>query len=88
MAELFPATLYTHTQERKMFYKLNNVVDNNINFINAFIDLKVTGWKSYEKALNAYTNGFFSNQLENSTVIVEQTAKNMKKMMEGAKAYV
>ncbi len=69
-------------------YKLNTVIDHNIRFINAFIDLKVEGWKAYEKALNTYTHSFYSNQLENSTVAVEQFAKTLKKTMEGVKAYV
>lgn len=69
-------------------YKLNSVIDHNIKFFNSFVDLKVVGWKSYEKALNAYTHGFYSNQLENSTVAVEQFANNLKKTMEGVKAYV
>lgn len=69
-------------------FKLNQTVEHNIKFIEAFIDLKVQGWKAYEKAFNAYTGGYYSNQLENMTVGVEQTASVMKKIMEGAKAYV
>lgn len=69
-------------------FKLNQTVDHNVKFLEAFIDLKVEGWKSFEKALNAYTSGYYSNQLENMTVGVEQFANNLKKTMEGVKAYV
>lgn len=69
-------------------FKLNNLVDSNIAFANSFVDLKVVGWKSYEKALNAYTYGYYSNQLAKATEGVEKLAETMKKTMERTKNYV
>ena len=69
-------------------FKLNNIVDSNIAFVSSFVDLKVVGWKAYEKALNAYTYGFYSNQLAKSTEGVEKFAETMKKTMERTKNYV
>jgi hypothetical protein len=69
-------------------FKLNNLVDSNIAFASAFVDLKVVGWKSYEKALNAYTYSYYSNQLAKVTEGVEKLADTMKKTMERTKNYV
>jgi hypothetical protein len=69
-------------------FKLNNIVDSNIAFVNSFLDLKVVGWKAYEKALNVYTYGFYSNQLAKTTEGVEKFAETMKKTMERTKNYV
>jgi hypothetical protein len=69
-------------------FKLNDIVNSNIAFASSFVDLKVVGWKSYEKALNAYTHGFYSNQLAKATEGVEKLAETMKKTMERTKNYV
>jgi hypothetical protein len=69
-------------------FKLNNIIDSNVAFVSAFVDLKVVGWKAYEKALNAYTYGYYSNQLTKATEGVEKLAETMKKTMERAKNYV
>lgn len=65
-------------------YTLKSVAKHNINFVEAFVDLKVTGWKSYEKALNAYTYGMFGDQLKKATDNVEKFAKFIKDSNEKA----
>jgi hypothetical protein len=69
-------------------FKLNNIIDSNVAFVNSFVDLKVVGWKSYEKALNAYNFGYYSNQLTKEKEGVEKLADTMKKTMERTKNYV
>jgi hypothetical protein len=69
-------------------FKLNDIANSNIAFASSFVDLKVVGWKSYEKALNTYTYGFYSNQLTKATEGVEKLAETMKKTMERTKNYV
>lgn len=59
-------------------YTLKSIAKHNINFVDSFIDLKVVGWKSFEKALNAYTYGMFAEQLQKSTENVEKFAKMLK----------
>ena len=67
-----------------MFYTFNQMKDQNAQFMNAFVDLKVVGWKSYADALNSYTNGFFKSQLDSMTSTVETTGDFMKKTIKGA----
>jgi hypothetical protein len=63
-----------YTQEKKsMILNLNQLINHNIKMHDAFIDLKVQGWKSYSKALNQYTFNFFTEQLKN----VDQSVDNM-----------
>ena len=52
----------------------------NVDFMNAFLDLKVVGYNSYADALNSYTSGFFKRQLEDSKVAIKTMADNMKKV--------
>jgi hypothetical protein len=47
----------------------------------AFIDLKVEGWKSYSKALNQYSFNFYTDQLKNIDKSVENMAHEMKSVM-------
>ena len=61
-----------------MIYNYNQLVNHNIKFYDAFIDLKVQGWKSYSKALDEYTQGFFIEQLKESDKLVEAIAQTMK----------
>jgi hypothetical protein len=68
-----------HTQEKKkMVYNFNQLVEHNVKMMDAFIDLKTEGWKSYSKALNQYTFNFFSTQLKNMDGSVENMASEMK----------
>lgn len=59
-------------------YTIKSLVKHNINFVESFIDLKVEGWKSFEKAANAYTYSFYADQLTKSTNAVEKFAKFLK----------
>jgi hypothetical protein len=63
-----------------MFYTYDQLKDHNTSFYDAFVDLKVEGWKSYAKALNSYTLGFYKVQIEKSTEMVEKLGSNMKKL--------
>jgi hypothetical protein len=59
-------------------YTLKAVAQHNADFVDSFIDLKVEGWKTYEKAFNAYTYSFFKDNMTKATSLVEKTAENMK----------
>lgn len=63
-----------------MIANYNQLVEHNKKFYDAFVDLKVTGWKSYSKALNSYTLGFFKEQLISVDNAVEKTATTMKEL--------
>ena len=71
-----------HTQEKKsMILNLNQFISHNIDMVDSFIDLKTQGWKSYSKALNQYTFGFYKQQLDNMDESVVNMAKEMKSVM-------
>jgi hypothetical protein len=71
-----------NTQEKKeMILNLNQLIDHNVKMVDEFIDLKTVGWKSYSKALNQYTFGFYATQLKNMDESVENMAKEMKSVM-------
>jgi hypothetical protein len=61
-----------------MIYNYEQLVKHNLKFYDSFVDLKVTGWKSYTKALNEYTQGFFKTQLEKSDEQIEALGETMK----------
>lgn len=61
-----------------MIYNQEQLVNHNLKFYDSFIDLKVVGWKTYSKALNDYTFGFFRTSLEKSDEQVEILGENMK----------
>jgi hypothetical protein len=61
-----------------MIYNYNQLVKHNLKFYDSFIDLKVTGWKSYSNALNDYTQGFYKHQMEKSNEYIEDLGENMK----------
>jgi len=61
-----------------MFYKQEDFIKHNKKFWDAFIDLKVDGWKAYSDALNAYTMGFYRTSLEKSDEMVEKIGTTMK----------
>lgn len=70
-----------HTQEKEMILNLNQLVEHNVDMVDSFIDLKTTGWKSYSKALNQYTFGFYAKQLKSMDESVESIANTMKSAM-------
>ena len=59
-----------------MIYNYDQLIKQNLKLYDAFIDLKVTGWKTYSKAVNEYTQGFFKAQLEKSDESVEKIGTN------------
>ena len=61
-----------------MIMNYKQFVDHNKNFYDAFVDLKVVGWNTYSKALNAYTMNFYKDQLATMDEAVEKTAMVMK----------
>lgn len=72
--------LHNTQENNKMVYNFNQLISHNIKMYDAFIDLKVEGWKSYSKALNQYTFNFFSDQLKNIDKSVETMASDTKEM--------
>jgi hypothetical protein len=61
-----------------MIYNHEQLIKHNLKFYDAFIDLKVDGWKTYSKALNEYTQGFYRTALEKSDKSVEELGETMK----------
>jgi len=61
-----------------MIYNQEQLIKHNLKFYDAFVDLKVVGWKTYSKALNEYTQGFFRVSLEKSDETVETLGESMK----------
>lgn len=54
-----------------MFYNVTNVVSDSIRFHNSFVDLKVQGFKSFNKAFNELTYNFYlplTSKLEEQVV--------------------
>lgn len=61
-----------------MIYNQEQLVKHNLKFYDSFVDLKVVGWKTYSKAMNEYTMGFFKNGLEKADQNVETLGETMK----------
>lgn len=61
-----------------MIYNQEQLIKHNIKFYDTFIDLKVVGWKTYSKAVNDYTFGFFKDSLDKSDESVEALGEKMK----------
>jgi hypothetical protein len=61
-----------------MIYNYDQLIKQNLKLYDTFIDLKVTGWKTYSKAVNEYTQGFFKAQLEKSDESIEKIGNDMK----------
>lgn len=61
-----------------MIYNQEQLIKHNLKLYDAFVDLKVVGWKTYSKALNDYTFGFFRASLEKADEQVETLGENMK----------
>lgn len=54
-----------------MFYNVKNVVSDSIRFHNSFVDLKVQGFKAFNKAFNELTYNFYlplTSKLEEQVV--------------------
>ena len=68
-----------------MIQNYDQLVKHNLKFYDAFIDLKVVGWKSYSKAMNELTNGFFKTQFEKTDESVEKIGENMKAIFSNVK---
>lgn len=62
-----------------MIFNYNQFVEHNKSFYEAFVDLKVTGWNAYSKALDAYTFGFFKTQIAQMDNAVAKIGDTMKK---------
>jgi hypothetical protein len=61
-------------------YTLKAMAQHNANFVDAFIDLKVQGWKTFETAFNVYTYSFYKDTMTKVTGLVEKSAENMKEI--------
>lgn len=61
-----------------MITRFEQLVNHHKKFFNAFVDLKVTGWHSYSKALNEYTFNFFKTQLDTADKSVHSIGDVMK----------
>lgn len=61
-----------------MILNLDQLINHNKKMYDAFIDLKVVGWKSYSSALNDYTFGFYKKQLEVADENVVTFGNNLK----------
>ena len=61
-----------------MILKYEQLVEHNKAFSDAFVNLKVTGWKAYSTAFNNYTFKFFSTQMKTLDDSVEKLGKIMK----------
>ena len=75
----------TGKRRNEMIYNQEQLIKHNLKFYHTFIDLKVTGWKTYSKSLNDYTFGFFKNQLEQADSTVEEFAENAKGLFSTAR---
>ena len=63
-------------------FTLDAVHQKNVDFAKSWIDLKVTGYKAFAEAFNAYTNQYFQRQINESAELVETAGVNMKKVLE------
>lgn len=61
-----------------MIINFKQLVDHNKTFWDSFVDLKVVGWNTYSKALNAYTMNFYKDQLSTMDEAVVKSGKIMK----------
>jgi hypothetical protein len=68
-----------------MIYNYDQLIKQNLKLYDTFIDLKVTGWKTYSKAVNEYTQGFFKAQLEKSDESIEKIGNDMKAVFSAMK---
>lgn len=66
-----------------MILNYKQLMDHNKTFYDEFVGLKVVGWKTYSKALNAYTMNFYKDQLATMDEAVEKLALVMKGETDG-----
>lgn len=66
-----------------MIISYEQLVKHNKAFYDAFIDLKVVGWKSYSKSLNDYTFNFYKTQMNTLDDSVEKLGDIMKGEFDG-----
>jgi len=66
-----------------MITNYEQFVKHNKAFYDAFIDLKVVGWKSYSKSLNDYTFNFYKTQMKTLDESVEKLGDIMKGEFDG-----
>jgi hypothetical protein len=64
-----------------MLFTQKQFLDHNQSFIDEMVNLKVTGWNTYSKALNAYTFNFYKDQLSAMDKQVQALGENMKEFM-------
>lgn len=65
-------------EAKSMILNQKQLANHNLKMFNTFVDLKVTGWKTYSKALNDYTFNFYKDSIDQMDVSVETIGKNMK----------
>lgn len=61
-----------------MITSYEQLVKHNKAFYDAFINLKVVGWKSYSKSVNDYTFNFYKTQMKSLDNAVEELGNIMK----------
>ena len=69
-------------------YTLKAVAQHNAEFIDSFVDLKVEGWKAFEKEFNAYTYSFYKDQIAKTGEAVQKTAQIVKQINKGVVDHV
>lgn len=68
----------TKKEATSMILNQKQLANHNLKMFNSFVDLKVTGWKTYSKALNDYTFNFYKDTIDQMDSSVETLGKNMK----------
>ena len=61
-----------------MIFTYKQRTDHNRTFFEEMVDLKVTGWNTFSKAMNAYTFNFYKDQLKAMDEAVDKLASDMK----------
>ena len=61
-----------------MIFTYKQFMDHNKTFYEEMVDLKVTGWNTFSKAMNAYTFNFYKDQLKAMDEAVDKLASDMK----------
>lgn len=70
----------TKKETKSMILNQKQLNSHNLKFFDTFVDLKVTGWKTYSKALNDYTFNFYKDTIDQMDTSVETIGKNMKEV--------
>lgn len=61
-----------------MFFTFDQQLKHQKRFFDAFVDLKVEGWKRYSAALNDYTLGYWKTTLTQLDEQVQAVGANLK----------